>query len=165
MSAYIFESKTILEKWALKNGIPIFNMYTYYEHQDINSLPQEYILEDFGFLTHHIKPFYAFGNLALTEQDRYMITRIAGLYEVQGIGLQGPPEEHVYFDLLRSGNSSRAEYAHVLHDMITTLTTHFKNWELQNQFENLNSEEKDTSLQTSVILHVQSVDGVYGNAN
>ena len=144
MSAYIFESKDLLEKWAENNKVPILHMETYYDHQDNNSLPQEYILREFAHLTHHIRPFYAYGDTVLTEQDRYMLTRIAGLYEVQGIGLESPPKEQVYFDFFRSGNASRAEYAHVLRDMMQALYTHFKNWELQNQFENLNLEEDST---------------------
>lgn len=149
MSAYIFESKTVLSEWAVKNEIPIFNIEEYHDHQDHGTLPQEFITGDFGFLAHHIKPFYSFeGNTILTEQDRQAITRIVGLYEIQGIGLPEPPKVTPYLDFLRSGEASTRKNAYKLHVMMETLYAHYSYWALVTNAEHWSMKDKDTSITT-----------------
>lgn len=145
MSYYIFESKTVLTKWASENNVPILHIEEYEEHEDNGTLPKEFVTGDFGYLTHHIKPFYSFeGNALLTEKDRQNITRIVGLLAIQGIGLDEPPKESPYLDFLRSGEASMRQNASKLHFMMEALYEHFSYWALCANAEKWSMKDKNT---------------------
>jgi len=148
---YIYESMTLIGKWASTNEIPIIYIDEYYHHEDNGTLPQEFLLKEWGALIHYITPFHYFeGNTTLTEEDRQTITRIVGLYEIQGIGLPEPPKVTPYLEFLRSGEASMHKNAYKLHVMMETLYAHYSYWALLTNAEHWSMKEKDTSINTSM---------------
>jgi hypothetical protein len=89
-----------------------------------------------GNIIHHIGPFPSSEmKTGMSEYDLDMITATAGLYEIHGLGLNEPPKENKYFQLLRKGGAYLEIYEDQLHSMMQELYTHLEAWLLKDNIE------------------------------